>query len=78
VVKKGDTLWDIAQYFLRDAWQWPELWYTNSQVRNPHLIYPGDVLTLINVDGRPRLVREGPVERLSPRVREEAIDASLP
>ncbi len=78
VVKKGDTLWDIAQHFLRDPWQWPELWYTNSQVRNPHQIYPGDVLTLVSIDGQTRLVSDGPLERLSPRIREEALDASLP
>ena len=53
VVKKGDTLWDIAQHFLRDPWQWPELWYTNAQVSNPHRIHPGDVLTLVHDhDGR--------------------------
>ncbi len=78
VVKKGDTLWDIAQHFLRDPWQWPELWYGNTQVRNPHRIHPGDVLTLISVDGRTRLVSTGPLERLSPQIREEALDASLP
>lgn len=78
VVRKGDTLWDIAQHFLRDPWQWPELWFGNSQVRNPHQIYPGDVLTLVSVDGRTRLVSDGPLERLSPRIREEALDASLP
>lgn len=78
VVKRGDTLWDIAQHFLRDPWQWPELWYTNSQVRNPHQIYPGDVLTLVSVDGRTRLAFDGPVDRLSPRIREEALDSSLP
>ncbi len=77
-VKKGDTLWDIAQHFLRDPWQWPELWYTNSQVRNPHQIYPGDVLSLVSVGGRTRLAFDGTVDRLSPRIREAALDASLP
>lgn len=78
VVKRGDTLWDIAGHFLRDPWQWPELWYGNSQVRNPHRIYPGDVLTLVSIDGRTRLVSDGPLERLSPQVREEALDTALP
>jgi LysM repeat protein len=77
VVKKGDTLWGIASYFLRDAWQWPELWYVNGKIANPHLIYPGDVLTLVLVNGRPRLARDTDLslQRLSPRVRVESLDA---
>jgi len=63
VVKKGDTLWGIANKFLRDSWQWPELWYVNPKVANPHLIYPGDELYLYYVDGAPRLAKAGePVE----------------
>lgn len=75
VVEPGDTLWDIAGYFLADPWYWPELWYANAEIANPHLIYPGDVLELVWVDGRPRLRRSRPdkVQRLSPQVRELAL-----
>ena len=55
IVKKGDTLWDISTMFLQDPWYWPEIWYRNPQVENPHLIYPGDILTLIYVDGQPQI-----------------------
>jgi hypothetical protein len=59
VVKKGDTLWTISNKFLKDSWQWPELWYVNPKVQNPHLIYPGDELYLYFVDGAPRLAKAG-------------------
>ncbi|RDV24754.1 LysM domain-containing protein [Alteromonas aestuariivivens] len=54
-VKKNDTLWDIASLFLDQPWLWPELWRNNTQIENPHLIYPGDVLTIRFVDGEPVL-----------------------
>jgi LysM domain len=77
VVKPGDTLWDISSVYLRDPWYWPEIWYVNPQVENPHLIYPGDVLKLVYIDGQPRLTiaerAEGGTgsKRLSPQVRRE-------
>lgn len=79
VVKKGDTLWSIANRYLLEPWQWPEIWYVNDQVRNPHLIYPGDVLTLVMRDGRPMVVREElDTDYLSPRVREIPLDQAIP
>ena len=82
VVRRGDTLWDIANHFLKEPWQWPEIWYVNDQVRNPHRIYPGDVLTLVWRDGRPQLLAaEGlnaNLEYLSPRVRELPLEAAVP
>ena len=54
-VVKGDTLWDISGKFLNHPWQWPELWSNNSQIKNPHLIYPGDTVYFSIVNGRPQL-----------------------
>jgi hypothetical protein len=87
VVRSGDTLWDIAAMFLRDPWYWPEIWQINPQVANPHLIYPGDVLSLAYLDnGSPVIqltrgtgpVESGGTERLSPRVRSEPIEQAIP
>ncbi len=70
VVQVGDTLWDISATFLKDPWYWPEIWYVNPQVENPHLIYPGDVLALTYVEGAPRVSNlQGSSYRLSPEAR---------
>ena len=52
IVQEGDTLWDISTVFLRDPWYWPEIWFKNPQIENPHLIYPGDTLAIIYVGGK--------------------------
>ncbi|MFN9749317.1 MAG: LysM peptidoglycan-binding domain-containing protein [Burkholderiales bacterium] len=78
-VKQGDTLWDISRLFLRRPWRWPELWGMNlDQIRNPHLIFPGQVLLLDKSNGRARLRVGKPLspsgfEKLSPQSRTEAI-----
>ena len=90
-VKTGDTLWDISSLYLKSPWRWPELWGMNlDQIRNPHLIYPGQVLHLDKAEGRAQLrlgqpgageVPAGTV-KLSPRVRGQRSDigpiASVP
>ncbi|MBL7002944.1 MAG: LysM peptidoglycan-binding domain-containing protein [Gammaproteobacteria bacterium] len=67
-VQKGDTLWDISSHFLRDPWFWPEIWYKNPQIDNPHLIYPGDQLAIIYVGGKKKvqLVKRADDESLEP------------
>jgi hypothetical protein len=82
-VKRGDTLWGIAKVFLKDPWYWPEIWQVNPQVQNPHLIYPGDTLHLVYVDGRPRIVLQpGSLERgngarVMARVRSQPLEAAV-
>ena len=80
VVQKGDTLWDISARFLKKPWLWPEIWQANPQVKNPHRIYPGDVLSLVYVDGQPRLTSNGgnPQISSSPAVETIALDKIEP
>jgi LysM repeat protein len=80
VVKRGDTLWGIASTFLRDPWLWPEVWYINPQVANPHLIYPGDKLQLAyGRDGKPIIrLEQGGAARLDPRLRSSPLDGAIP
>ncbi|MBR9912630.1 MAG: LysM peptidoglycan-binding domain-containing protein [Gammaproteobacteria bacterium] len=79
-VVKGDTLWDISGRFLENPWMWPEIWHVNPQIENPHLIYPGDVVRLIYLDGKPRLTvdRGSRSFKLSPAVRIKALDQAIP
>ena len=79
-VKRGDTLWEIASIFLNEPWLWPELWRTNTQIENPHLIYPGDVILVGYVDGKPVLTvkRDKLAYKLSPstdkRIKSQPVD----
>lgn len=79
-VVKGDTLWDISGLFLKYPWHWPDIWHVNPQIENPHLIYPGDVLTLVYRDGKPVLeLTRGPVTyKMSPEMRETALRQAIP
>lgn len=79
IVKKGDTLWGISDMYLQEPWLWPELWDVNPQVDNPHLIYPGDELYLVWVDGQPRLrLRRGRDVKLDPSMRVSPLDLAIP
>ena len=70
VVQVGDTLWDISAAFLKDPWFWPEIWYVNPDIENPHLIYPGDVLGLVYIDGQTRITNvRASTYRMSPQAR---------
>ena len=80
VVVKGDTLWDISERFLDNPWLWPEVWHVNPQIENPHLIYPGDIITLVYIDGKPqlRIQRGKGTFKLSPQARVERLDKAIP
>lgn len=79
-VVKGDTLWDISGKFLQYPWNWPDIWQVNSQIENPHLIYPGDILTLVYRDGQPvlELARGPKTYKMSPEVREIMLEKAIP
>ena len=80
-VKSRDTLWDISKIFLKSPWRWPELWGMNlEQIRNPHLIYPGQLLVLDKSGGRARLrmgqaTTSDGTTKLSPRIRSSELGA---
>ncbi|MBI4005137.1 MAG: LysM peptidoglycan-binding domain-containing protein [Gammaproteobacteria bacterium] len=85
VVQKGDTLWDISGKFLQQPWLWPEVWRANPQIIDPHLIYPGDIISLTYEDGKPILALErggrtisGRNVRLSPTVRSYEKEEAIP
>ncbi|NNF17035.1 MAG: LysM peptidoglycan-binding domain-containing protein [Gammaproteobacteria bacterium] len=81
-VVKGDTLWDISGLFLQDPWYWPEIWQVNPQIENPHLIYPGDVLSLVWVDGVPQIqvnrTTDYGMDRRSPQIRVLPLESAIP
>ena len=90
VVQEGDTLWGIAERYTNDAWQWPEIWYQNNQIKDPHLIFPGDELGLVTINGETKatVVKRGVASRtvklspgvvkLQPTARIEPIESAIP
>ena len=68
-VVKGDTLWDISGRFLEHPWQWPEIWQINPQIEDPNWIYPGDVVELVYINGKPQLRKASGRVVLTPQMR---------
>jgi hypothetical protein len=81
VVQKGDTLWGLANKFLNDPWLWPEIWYVNPEVSNPHRIYPGDTLRLaMGKDGKEQVQlvhNAGSATKLEPLLRSTELEAPI-
>lgn len=90
-VVPGDTLWDISARFTNDPWMWPEIWHQNTQIDNPHLIFPGDRIGLVNVNGETRVgvlergdasrtvkLSPGGVVKMQPTARIEPIESAIP
>ncbi len=83
-VAKGDTLWDISGKFLENPWMWPEIWQVNPQIENPHLIFPGDIISLVYLDGKPRLVLQRTYKmspgtvKMKPSVKVMPLDEAIP
>lgn len=82
-VVEGDTLWSIAGRFLQRPGQWPRLWQTNPQIKNPDLIYPGDLLAFATIGGKPQVsvlnrnIFSGREVKLSPGIREHPINEAI-
>jgi hypothetical protein len=79
-VQAGDSLWAISAKFLKDPWLWPSVWYANPRIANPHLIYPGDVISLVYINGKPqlRIDRGRPLVKLTPQGRVVPLNRPIP